>query len=144
MESKSPLKELKDPLTAASSPILLKVSGLKTHFFLEEGIVKAVDGVDFTVRRGETLGIVGESGCGKSMTGLSIMGLLPNGGHVVGGSIKFEGRELVGMPSHELRSIRGNDISMIFQDSASSLNPTKTIGVQVAEPVVLHRRASKK
>ncbi len=125
-------------------PPVLDVSHLSTHIRLTRSVVHAVDDVSFHVDAGETLGIVGESGCGKSMTGLSIMNLLPNGGHIVRGSISFDGRELVGMPIPEIRKIRGNDIAMIFQDSASSLNPTATIGTQVAEPVILHRGASKK
>jgi len=144
MESKSPLKELKDPLTAASSPILLKVSGLKTHFFLEEGIVKAVDGVDFTVRRGETLGIVGESGCGKSMTALSLLRLVAPPGRIVGGEILFNGENLLQKTAEEMRDIRGNAISMIFQEPMTSLNPVFTAGEQIAEAVRIHQHLSPK
>src|SRR5215468_3175354 len=93
--------------------------------------------------RARRSGLVGESGCGKSMTGLSIIGLLPPGGHIVGGSVKLGDRELVGLPDAELCKIRGNEIAMIFQDSLTSLDPTKTIGYQVAEPVRLHREVSK-
>jgi peptide/nickel transport system ATP-binding protein len=118
---------------------VLEIEDLSTHIQLSRSVVQAVGNVDLYLERGETLGLVGESGCGKTMTGLSIMGLLPPGGHVVGGSIKLEGRELVGLPQQQLRRIRGNEIAMIFQDSLTSLNPTKNIGYQVAEPVRLHR-----
>jgi peptide/nickel transport system ATP-binding protein len=122
---------------------ILEVTDLSTHIVLSRSVVQAVGNVDLSVEAGETLGLVGESGCGKSMTGLSIMRLLPNGGHIVGGSIKFQGRELVDLPDAEMRRVRGNDIAMVFQDSLSSLNPTKTIGYQVAEPVMLHQGLSR-
>jgi peptide/nickel transport system ATP-binding protein len=125
------------------SPVL-EIEDLSAHIQLTKSVVQAVGNVDMYIDAGETLGLVGESGCGKSMTGLSIMNLLPNGGHIVGGSVKLEGRQLVGMPDQEIRQIRGNEIAMIFQDPLTSLDPTKTIGYQVAEPVRLHRGASKK
>ncbi len=122
----------------------LQVRDLSTHIELTRAVVQAVGNVDVTIERGQTVGLVGESGSGKSILGLSVLGLLPNGGHVVGGSIEADGRELTGLSERELRKIRGNDVAMIFQDSQSSLNPTKTIGEQVAEPVRLHRGASKR
>ena len=122
---------------------VLEIENLSTHIKLTSSVVQAVGNVDMTIDAGETLGVVGESGCGKSMTGLSIMGLLPPGGSIIGGSIKLDGRELVGLKQEELRRVRGNEIAMIFQDPLTSLDPTKTIGYQVAEPVRLHRGASK-
>ncbi|HET9895921.1 MAG TPA: ABC transporter ATP-binding protein [Streptosporangiaceae bacterium] len=123
---------------------VLEIKDLSTHIKQSTTTIQAVGNVDLHLDPGETLGLVGESGCGKSMTGLSIMGLLPPGGQVVGGSIKLEDRELVGLPERELRKVRGNEIAMIFQDPLTSLDPTKSIGSQVAEPVILHRGVTKK
>jgi peptide/nickel transport system ATP-binding protein len=122
-----------------ADPALLEVFDLRTHFFSEDGITRAVDGVSFSIAPGETLGIVGESGCGKSVTALSIMRLLPRrSGRVVGGAIRFEGRDLLGLTDAEMRQIRGNQIAMIFQEPMTSLNPVHTIGEQIAEAVRIH------
>ncbi len=120
----------------------LEVTDLTTHIQLSRSVVQPVGNVDLLIERGQTIGLVGESGSGKSMLGLSILNLLPNGGHIVGGSIKLGDRELVGLPDRELRKLRGDAMAMIFQDSQSSLNPTKSIGDQVAEPVRLHREVN--
>jgi peptide/nickel transport system ATP-binding protein len=125
-------------------PAALTVEDLTTEIQLSRSVVHAVGNVSLGIDSHETVGLVGESGCGKSMLGLSILGLLPNGGHVTGGSIRTDEEELVGMSEKRLRHIRGNTVAMIFQDSLSALNPTKSIGDQVAEPVRLHRGASKK
>jgi peptide/nickel transport system ATP-binding protein len=122
---------------------VLEVDNIRTEFHLRTATVGAVDGVSFTVKPGECVGLVGESGCGKSTTGLSIMRLLPPVGHIVQGSIKFEGKDLATLPDDEMRNIRGNEISMIFQDPLTSLNPTMKIGRQIAEPVRIHRGVSK-
>jgi len=123
---------------------LLEVENLRTEFHLRSANVVAVDDISFTVGEGECVGIVGESGCGKSTTGLSIMKLLPTVGHVVGGSIRFNGRDLVPLRKRAMQAVRGNEVSMIFQDPMTSLNPTMTIGRQIAEGVRRHRGASKK
>jgi peptide/nickel transport system ATP-binding protein len=117
---------------------LLEVEDLRTSFHTDDGIVGAVDGVSFTVDKGKTLGIVGESGCGKSVTCLSILGLIPKRGSQRSGHALFKGRDLIGLPAAELREIRGNEISMVFQDPMSSLNPVHTIGKQLREALQLH------
>ncbi len=118
---------------------LLEVRDLRTTFATDDGEFAAVDGVSFDVDAGRTLAIVGESGCGKSVTSLSIMGLVAPPGRIAGGSIRFEGRELVGLSARELQDLRGNGIAMIFQEPMSSLNPAFTIGTQIAEVVQRHR-----
>ena len=126
-----------------SSENLLEVKDLKTHFFTSRGVVKAVDGVSFGLKEGETLGLVGESGCGKTITCLSILRLVPApAGQIVGGEIIFEGEDLVSKTENEMRRIRGRKISMILQDPMVSLNPLYTVGAQVAEPVKLHQKLS--
>jgi peptide/nickel transport system ATP-binding protein len=122
---------------------LLRVEELRTHFFTVDGITRAVDGVSFTVAPGETLGIVGESGCGKSVTALSILRLLPPRiGRIVGGSVEFEGADLLDLDIAAMRDIRGNRIAMIFQEPMTSLNPVLTVGSQIAEAVRIHQNAS--
>jgi peptide/nickel transport system ATP-binding protein len=132
------------PESGQAAPLLV-VQDLRTYIQRHRGgDIRAVDGVSLSVGAGETVGLVGESGCGKTMTGRSIMRLLPPGGHVVGGSIRLAGRELTTLSEAEMRQVRGNEVAMIFQDPASYLNPTKTIGAQVAEPVRAHLGASKR
>jgi len=124
---------------------LLTVQDLRTHFFTGEGVVRAVDGVTLSVRPGETLGLVGESGCGKTVTALSILRLVPDPpGRIVGGTICFDGRDLLRLPEEEMRSIRGCAISMIFQEPMTSLNPVFTVGEQVAEGIRHHQKVSRR
>ncbi|MBC8504307.1 MAG: ABC transporter ATP-binding protein [Chloroflexi bacterium] len=122
---------------------LLNINNLKTYFYTEDGVVKAVDGVDFRVREGEIVGIVGESGCGKTVTSLSLIGLIANPGKVVEGEIEFDGQNLRELNIEELGQIRGNKISMIFQQPQTSLNPVFTVGEQVAEVLEIHQQLSK-
>lgn len=123
---------------------VLEISQLKLHFFTDKGVVKAVDGVDLTVREGEIVGLVGESGCGKSVTSLAIMGLVPQPpGKVVGGAIRFQGNDLTKWNAKQLRKIRGNEMAMIFQEPMTSLNPLFTIGNQLIEAIRIHRKCSK-
>ncbi|NNU84789.1 ABC transporter ATP-binding protein [Geobacillus sp. BMUD] len=125
--------------------ILLEVRGLRTSFFTDDGEIPAVDGVDFFLQEGEVLGVVGESGCGKSVTSLSIMGLLPKGiGKVVGGEILFKGENLVEASERRMKQIRGNEIAMIFQEPMTSLNPLFTIGDQLVEAIRIHTKIGKK
>jgi oligopeptide/dipeptide ABC transporter ATP-binding protein len=126
-------------MAAADPEVLLSVEDLKTHFFTDAGVVKAVDGVTYRIRKGRTLGVVGESGCGKSVTALSIMRLIPDPpGRIVGGRIMFGAEDLAALPLSRMRQIRGKDIGMIFQEPMTSLNPVFTVGYQIMEPAVLH------
>jgi peptide/nickel transport system ATP-binding protein len=118
---------------------LLEVQGLKTYFYTDEGVVRAVDGIDITIHKGETLGIVGESGCGKSVTALSVMRLIPQPpGRITQGRILYNGQDLLKLPPAQMRRIRGKEISMIFQEPMTSLNPVFTVGEQIAEAIRLH------
>jgi len=125
---------------AAPGGIVLEIEDLRTHFFTPAGVVRAVDGVSYAVRAGETLGVVGESGCGKSVTALSVLRLVANPpGRIVGGAIRFGGANLLDLAEPEMEAIRGNEISMIFQEPMTSLNPLLTVGRQIAEAISLHQ-----
>lgn len=122
---------------------VLEVAGLKTHFFTHGGVVRAVDGVDFSISRGEVMGLVGESGSGKSITGFSILGLIDPPGRIVGGSIRFNGAEIANAPEKTLKTLRGNRVSMIFQDPMMTLNPVLRIDTQMMEAILAHEKVSK-
>jgi oligopeptide/dipeptide ABC transporter ATP-binding protein len=137
--------ESADPLNAAAAPAVLAIEDLKTHFFTAAGVVKAVDGVSYSVRKGETLGVVGESGCGKSVTALSVLRLVADPpGRIVGGAIRFQGRNLLDLDHRSMENVRGNDISMIFQEPMTSLNPLFTVGHQISEAIALHQGVSRR
>jgi oligopeptide/dipeptide ABC transporter ATP-binding protein len=123
---------------------LLTVEDLRTYFYSGEGVVKAVDGVSFTIGQGQTVGLVGESGSGKSVTALSIMRLIDHPGKIVGGKIVYQGRELTELDSEEIREVRGDEIAMIFQEPMTSLNPVYTVGDQIAETVEFHTKVSRR
>ena len=123
---------------------ILEIKGLQSYFFTEKGVAKAVDGVDITIPKGKIIGLVGESGCGKSMTARSIMGLLKYPGRIAGGSILYDGKDLAKLSEKELRKICGNDISMIFQEPMTSLNPVLKVGRQVRETLLVHDRTINK
>jgi oligopeptide/dipeptide ABC transporter ATP-binding protein len=132
-------------MAASDTPrdVLLEVRDLRTYFHTRDGVVKAVDGVSFDVHRGEILGLVGESGCGKSVTSFSLMGLVPQPGAIESGSVVFDGRDLLSMSRRELRRLRGDHISMIFQQPQSSLNPVFRVGAQISEVFEIHRDMKK-
>ena len=134
----------RDAGAALASP-LLEIENLQTHFFTAAGVVRAVDGVSYDVHNGETLGVVGESGCGKSVTALSVLRLVADPpGRIVGGTIRFVGTNLLDLTEREMEGIRGNDISMIFQEPMTSLNPLLTVGRQISEAIALHRGLSRR
>lgn len=124
-------------------PALLQVRDLKTYFFTPNGIVKAVDGISFALQRGETLALVGESGCGKSVTALSLLRLVPEPGKIVGGQIRFAGEDLLHLTDPEMRRVRGNRIAMVFQEPMTALNPVLRIGEQISEVLLEHKDISK-
>ena len=122
---------------------LLEVKGLRTYFKTQEGTLKAVDGVDFTVEKGHAMGLAGESGCGKTTAALSIMKLLPANGYIAGGKINFMGQDMARVTGEKLRAIRWRDISIVFQGAMNALNPVKRVGEQIAEPILLHEDVDK-
>lgn len=127
-----------------TSKNLVEIKNLKTYFYTEDGIVKAVDDISFNIRKGEIIGVVGESGCGKSVTAMSIMRLIPSPpGKIVAGEILFEGKSILELKDNEMRAIRGNDIAVIFQEPMTSLNPIFTIGFQIEEVILLHQKLNK-
>jgi len=127
----------------SDNEVLLSAEGVSTHFFTEEGVARAVQGVSFSIKKGKTFALVGESGCGKSVTALSIMRLIPDPpGKIVGGKIMFRGRSLLELSERQMRSVRGNRIAMIFQEPMTSLNPVYTVGNQIVEAIKLHQRKS--
>src|SRR5258708_6663415 len=133
-----------DPL-AVPAEAVLQVEDLQTQFFTAIGTVRAVDGVSYELRSGETLGVVGESGCGKSVSALSILRLVANPpGRIVGGTVRFEGKNLLDLSDAEMEKVRGNEISMIFQEPMTSLNPLYTVGGQIAEAIALHQGVSRR
>jgi len=132
------------PVAPQGADLAMEVDGLKTYFFTRQGIVKAVDDVSFYLKKGETLGIVGESGCGKSITALSVMRLVPDPpGKTVAGSVKLDGRDLLELSAAEMREVRGNEMSMIFQEPMTALNPVFRIGHQISEALILHQGMDK-
>ena len=133
-----------DVSTAVDDAPLLEIKGLKTHFFTRDGTVQAVDGVDLDVRRGEVLGVVGESGCGKSVTSMSVLGLVSEPGRVVEGEVLFKGENLLDKSKSEMRKIRGDQIAMIFQQPNASLNPVFTSGIQISEVFEIHQGLKRK
>jgi oligopeptide/dipeptide ABC transporter ATP-binding protein len=126
------------------SEAILEVESLRTSFFTADGVVHAVDNVSFNVRRGEAVALVGESGCGKSVTAMSIMRLVAVPGKITAGAVRFKGKNLVDLPEREMRKVRGNDIAMVFQEPMTSLNPVFKIGTQIVEAIRLHRKATKR
>ena len=141
MDTVAEAAQIKPP---AEAKTVLEVDGLKTYFFVRQGVVKAVDDMSFSLQAGEKLAIVGESGCGKSMTALSILRLVPDPpGRIVAGSIKLDSKDLLKLSDAEMRKIRGNQISMIFQEPMTSLNPVWSIGNQISEAVMLHQNVSR-
>src|SRR5258706_204451 len=125
--------------------MVLEIDNLQTHFFTAAGVVRAVDGVSYAVQSGEILGVVGESGCGKSVTALSVLRLVADPpGRIVGGAIRFQGKNLLERSETEMEAVRGNDISMIFQEPMTSLKPLITIGTQINESIVFHRTVTRR